>query len=90
MRIKKQSRVKKYEASTFFKYIHIVYVFKYFIGNLPGPLVWISPASLARSPMVNLRTLSKNGHHARPPNVERALTMVCINYIIIFAFHNKI
>ena len=45
-------------------------------GNLPGPLVWISPASLARSPMVNLRTLNLNGHHAKPPNVERALTMV--------------
>jgi len=45
-------------------------------GNLPGPLVWISPASLARSPMVNLRTINPNGHHDRPPNVERALTMV--------------
>ena len=82
MRIKKQSRGEKYEVSTLLKNIYI-YVFKYFIGNLPGPLVWISPASLARSPMVNLRTLSKNGHHARPPNVERALTMVCITYIII-------
>lgn len=45
-------------------------------GGLPGPLVWISPASLARSPMVNLRRLPTDGHHVRPPNVERSLTMV--------------
>ena len=45
-------------------------------GGLPGPLVWISPASLARSPMVNLRRLPTDGHHAKPPNVERSLTMV--------------
>ena len=45
-------------------------------GGLPGPLVWISPASLARSPMVNLRHLPKDGHHAKPANVEKTLTMV--------------
>ncbi len=45
-------------------------------GGLPGPLVWISPASLARSPMVNLRRLRPNQVHADPPNVERTLTMV--------------
>ncbi len=45
-------------------------------GGLPGPLVWISPASLARSPMVNLRRLRPNQVHASPPNVERTLTMV--------------
>ena len=45
-------------------------------GGLPGPLVWISPASLARSPMVNLRRLPKNGHHVKPANVEQTLTMV--------------
>ena len=45
-------------------------------GGLPGPLVWISPASLARSPMVNLRRLPKNGHHVKPANVEKTLTMV--------------
>merc|ERR1719322_43192 len=33
--------------------------------GLPAPLVWISPASLARSPMVSLRQLDE----------ERALTM---------------
>jgi hypothetical protein len=45
-------------------------------GGLPGPLVWISPASLARSPMVNLRRLTNNDVHSRPPNVERTLTMM--------------
>jgi len=45
-------------------------------GGLPAPLVWISPASLARSPMVNLSRLPNDGHHVRPANVERALTMV--------------
>ena len=44
-------------------------------GGLPGPLVWISPASLARSPMVNLRHLPKNGV-TKPANVEKTLTMV--------------
>ena len=44
-------------------------------GGLPGPLVWISPASLARSPMVNLRHLPKNGV-SKPANVEKTLTMV--------------
>ena len=45
-------------------------------GGLPGPLVWISPASLARSPMVNLRRMPSDGHHVKPANVERTLTMV--------------
>ena len=45
-------------------------------GGFPGPLVWISPSSLARSPMVNLRRLPTDGHHVRPANVERTLTML--------------
>ena len=45
-------------------------------GGFPGPLVWISPASLARSPMVNLRRLPTDGHHVKPANVERTLTML--------------
>ncbi len=38
--------------------------------GLPAPLVWVSPASLARSPMVSLRRLDDNGIE-----LERSLTM---------------
>jgi len=37
--------------------------------GMPAPLVWISPASLARSPMVSLRQLENTN------SVERTLTM---------------
>ena len=45
--------------------------------GMPAPLVWISPASLARSPMVSLRKLETPTHNElfRSGNVERALTM---------------
>ena len=47
--------------------------------GLPAPLVWISPASLARSPMVNLRQLKlPSGTHSvalKSGNLQRALTM---------------
>ena len=45
--------------------------------GMPAPLVWISPASLARSPMVSLRKLETPNHNElfKSGNVERALTM---------------
>ena len=45
--------------------------------GMPAPLVWISPASLARSPMVSLRKLETPNHDElfKSGNVERALTM---------------
>ena len=45
--------------------------------GMPAPLVWISPASLARSPMVSLRKLESPNHNElfKSGNVERTLTM---------------
>jgi len=45
--------------------------------GMPAPLVWISPASLARSPMVSLRMLGSPNHNElfKSGNVERTLTM---------------
>ena len=42
--------------------------------GLPAPLVWISPGSLARSPMVSLRHLEADDGGG-PSAPERALTM---------------
>ena len=46
----------------------------YFIPDpiQPSPLVWISPSSLARSPMVMLRRLSTDQNEEK---IERSLTM---------------
>jgi len=44
--------------------------------GLPSPLIWISPASLARSPMVSLRRLRQEvPDEANEVPLERALTM---------------